>query len=479
MSDDVRADQDAQPKPRFDASRRSFLTVGGVAVGGTVLAGALGRAGGKPERPAEQLVPASVVEDTLGTTVVVRRGKDQCYLTLAYFNTRVDYTSSPPTLVKKVNGLGVFVIVYFGDFDHQAPMHVAEEAFPLVASHLDGSAQKPPHSTGPTVPVPNSSSLHAPPVKAKYGGGSRLVFTVPDDRLPLPLDTEHLLNFVALPLIVAPNAVPPFTPGTASSPVPAGIGTPTRPDGTVTAIELPYNLIVSPPARPVFATDINQFSPTTEFVNVQAPVTHDGWTELWHTRLAARVLTFSGDFGVLALNETDRNLRTIRAIWCNDAPFDGTHGDLAKNKSDNQIQDDHDPNFLTSLTYDDRYDIVRLSSDFTPDSKGGPFRRNGNGAAFGYVGPPRAGQPEEGSDLLQLLPVVLAAPRGAGPGHLRPGGPQGLPVPLGTQGLAHHGDRARVLAGERQRGRVPAAEDVHRGDAAGEGLRRHGSPHAQ
>ena len=141
----------------------------------------------------------------------------------------------------------------------------------------------------------------------------------------------------------------------------------------MTAIELPYNLIISPPATPAFGA-VGPLPPTTEFVNALAPVTHRGWTELWHTRLAARALTRIGNFEALVINETDRDLRTIRAIWCNDAPF---ADDLHANKSDNKIADDNDPYFLTSLTYDDRYDIVRLSSDFTTDAHGGPFRRTG------------------------------------------------------------------------------------------------------
>ena len=104
-------------------------------------------------------------------------------------------------------------------------MHVAEQAFPLVASHLDGSAQKPDHPNAPnnpTVPLPTAghgpTDVGAPPVKAKYGGGSRLVYNLPDDHLPLPIDTESLLNFTGLQLVVHPNAVPPFAPAKLEQP---------------------------------------------------------------------------------------------------------------------------------------------------------------------------------------------------------------------------------------------------------------------
>lgn len=386
-------------RPERGATRRSFLATGSAAVGGSIVAAAMHRKAPEVlDTFADKLAPASVTEDVLGTTIVVRRPKDQCYVTLAYFNCAVDYSTSPPTLVKKLNQIGCSLSVTFGDFDHQTPMHVTEEAFPLVASHLDGSAQKPEHpnaSNNPTVPVPSPgdgpTDVDAPPVKAKYGGGSRLMFNLPEDRLPLPIDTASLLNFVGLPLIVHPNAVPPFAPRTSDSPVPPGIGAPSDPAG-YTAIELPYNLIISPPTTPIFSPEGTIGGIATVFVNAVDPVTSPaGWTELWHTRLAARVLSSGGTDIHLVVNETNRELRTIRAIWCNDEPFAGDDGDLANNVSDNNIADDNDPGFRTSLTYDDRYDIVRLSSDFTPDSHGGPFRRKKSTdprLAFGYVPQP-------------------------------------------------------------------------------------------
>ena len=63
-----RAEDGAAPK-RLTSSRRSFLAVGGAAVGGSVVAGALHRkAPDVLDKFADRLAPASVTEEVLGTT---------------------------------------------------------------------------------------------------------------------------------------------------------------------------------------------------------------------------------------------------------------------------------------------------------------------------------------------------------------------------------------------------------------------------
>ena len=165
---------DTRAGKRLTSSRRSFLAVGGTAVGAGVVASALHRkAPDVLDRLADRLAPASVTEDALGTTVIVRRPKDQCYVTLAYFNMKPDYSADPPTLVKKVNGIGCSVLVHFGDVRYPAPMHVAEQAYPLVAPHLDGSAQQGPHQQGPTVSAPeHSTPVGNPPIPARSAGAA-------------------------------------------------------------------------------------------------------------------------------------------------------------------------------------------------------------------------------------------------------------------------------------------------------------------
>src|SRR5207253_4763522 len=73
------------------------------------------------------------------------------------------------------------------------------------------------------------------------------------------------------------------------------------PGGAETAIELPWWLILSPHAEAAWA-------------HSDHVVTHDGWTELWHTRLGVRMSTV----GTHLVNESDASLRTVRAVWAQD-----------------------------------------------------------------------------------------------------------------------------------------------------------------
>lgn len=109
---------------------------------------------------------------------------------------------------------------------------------------------------------------------------------------------------------------------------------PAEPSPTTTQIELPFRLILSP----------NKFG---VWVHSPDAVTHGDRTELWHTRLATRY------FG--APTEGPHVYRTVRAIWSRD--------------HDHQMG--FDKPFLTPLDWDDRKQLVHLTSDFTlglPDS---------------------------------------------------------------------------------------------------------------
>ena len=116
------------------------------------------------------------------------------------------------------------------------------------------------------------------------------------------------------------------------------IAKPANPGPLETAIECPFRLIVSPNAH-------------AAWVHALKPVTIDGRTELWHTRLAAR------SWGKKA-NEDLAILRTLRAVWSPDyrdalpGPGDppGTYGT------------DDNP-FRMSLNRQDRHEIVHLTSD--------------------------------------------------------------------------------------------------------------------
>lgn len=302
----------------------------------------------------------------------MRRFADQCVLTLSLYNLTPDFTVSPPAIRRIDDTKPNYLAVEFGALDAAAPQHVQEHAYPLKTGELNNVAQKP----APT-PRPTSSNVQDPPVTARLSGPSRLVFVIPDAAVEpgashrLLFDTDHLLDWVALGLNVAPNAVAPgaFASGVA----------PSEPGLLHTAIEMPYRLIISPPHAPLPLARNNERS---VFVNATEPVTHDGWTELWHTRLAASHLVLHGQLGVVEVDETWRAGRTIRAIWCTDPDF---AADLRRNATE---PTELIPQFTGSLRYTDRYDIVRLSSDFTPTSKGGPYQRAGNSASGVPLGTP-------------------------------------------------------------------------------------------
>jgi hypothetical protein len=102
-------------------------------------------------------------------------------------------------LVRRDPAADAFVIVTF------PPQHIAEGDFP----------------TGTAPP--------APPVGSVLAGPSQLAFRVPPATTRLPLTLDSLLAWDALALVPGPGAV----------------GTPARPVGNVTALELPYRMILT------------------------------------------------------------------------------------------------------------------------------------------------------------------------------------------------------------------------------------------
>ena len=364
------------------ASRRQFIGWTGVA-GGAALFNAMGPAASDPELldALANRVDPDITQGLFDISATIRRPDDQLLLNIEISNCQADLTKNPPTLSRISTVISSFLTVTFGTIDNPTQMHVAEQAFTLSDSNL-------PHQSNPPVPPGSGTSVDAAPVGSRVSGGeTRLVFQIPDEMMTdgsdtqLTLTTDALLNWIAMRLSVVPNAVPPFT-DTANPP--GLIGSPREPFSGETAIRLPYNLIVSPPAT---------YSPSptpppqarTIFVNATKKVTHNQWTELWHTRLAALVPVGGIDNLIVFLpDETIRELRTIRAIWCTDTNGTGDSrfdADLFINAS--SPGDTGDPFGKTAkkaLVYGDRYDIVRLSSDFTPDSQGGPYLRTPSAA---------------------------------------------------------------------------------------------------
>jgi hypothetical protein len=348
-------------------TRRTFLVAGGTAAAGAAVNNAFGRGAENAADASPQDVLVTGSPDFIAT---LRRPEDQCLLTLAFYNLAPNYSVSPPAITVIDSNAQSYLAVAFGAQDASAPQHVAEEAFPLDTGSLPSQTKAP-------TPKPTTSSVKVPPVNARVAGTSRLVFQVPNSAVapagsnPLELTADSLLHWVTLRLSVVPNALPPVTLGQLFTTPPAGASAPVKPTATQTSIELPYGLVLSPPVSPAYAQIVDQFAPTTVFTNATQPVTHGTWTELWHTRLAARVLTFSGELGTMLVNETNRDLRSVRAVWCTDSRF-------ATDVQNEAVEPNPDPKlppFTTSLAYADRYDIVRLSSDFSQGK--GPYLRAG------------------------------------------------------------------------------------------------------
>lgn len=380
-------------------SRRTFLVWSGVTAGAVAYPWMHGGRAGAAAPDSTQ--PAWFA--------AVRRPDDQCVLTLLFYNLEPDFTADPVVLTKVNPERKNFLAVEFGppteagligaDPDTvrgptilgSAPMHVAEKAYPLTGGNLTQYSQQPTRT-----PKPTGNTVQAPPVPAEIAGPSRLVFEIPDSLVapaasdPLQYTTTDLLSWVSLLLSVAPNALGNVPPGFTNFDIPP----PQPPTVTETAIELPFGLIISPPQRP--SASLNLPNDHMVFVNATAPVTHGEWTELWHTRYAAVHHITIGHLSAALLDENDPRVRIFRAIWCTDPNFPA---DFTSNRSIDPTDDNY-PGFANSLEYRDRYDIVRLSSDFTPAAQGGPYGRTGISKSGVPLGTPFIPAPATAQQLM-------------------------------------------------------------------------------
>lgn len=163
----------------------------------------------------------------------------------------------------------------------------------------------PPQAIGERAYLDPAEQPGVPPFPARAAGPSRLAFAFPDKFTSAPFTLETLLAWDRLTPLTLPDVrrhadidVPP-------------------PD--VTAIELPYRLLVAP-------------SGETRWIHSPSPIVRDGRTELWHTRAA----TPTGD----AL--------PLRAVWSRD--FD-------KTKMPNRNEEP----FRMSINCYDRQQVVLLT----------------------------------------------------------------------------------------------------------------------
>jgi hypothetical protein len=141
-------------------------------------------------------------------------------------------------LVRADRDASAFLVVGF------PAQHVAERAFLRFSNSRE--------ETGP------------PPIAACAAGSTRLVFALPPERDDVPCTVAGLLDWAALEPRLAPHALPA---GTTTGPHP-----PKPPADDVTAIELPYRLLLSPDA-------------TGRWNHRNDPFVAGDRAELWHTTL--------------------------------------------------------------------------------------------------------------------------------------------------------------------------------------------------
>lgn len=237
----------APQSPRLVGRRRvlQVLGVGAVTVhfSGTIEHGLFSPVRALLERtltePAEVVGPLAINE-TFRTEVV--RARDFLHLTFVFYNLELHTTgANAGQLARKKAGVAAYIVVEF------PPQHIAERAFI--------QAEVPPWP--------------APPVAAFPVGPSRLAFKVPTNRTAIPYTLPALLDWSRLSL--TPNLV-----ATADAPGGALV----EPAPTQTAIEVPYDLYLSP-------------GKDGEWAHAVQP--SGSRVELWNTRLGTHHNTAVGD----------------------------------------------------------------------------------------------------------------------------------------------------------------------------------------
>jgi hypothetical protein len=259
----------------------------------------------------------------MALTINILRPDDLLALTIEAQNLKLD-ASDPkkPFLVIDDKSLPAYLIVTF------PPQSIAEKAYFEVGN----VKSDPTFNTPPPVPPLGSTDDKLDPAgetPSRMAGPSRLVYHLPKNVTKIAYQLKSLLDWSNLSLVVSSVAQ--------AKPAPPPI---TAPAPDVTALEIPYRLILSPG---VGAT----------WVNSQVPVTHSGRTELWHTRLAKIVKATKGGKTVVEFQEASpRKTMPLRAIW---SPDFQDHRPLP----DHSLDDDP---FREGLSPRDRAQIVILTS---------------------------------------------------------------------------------------------------------------------
>ncbi|MGA7409601.1 MAG: hypothetical protein WBW33_03890 [Bryobacteraceae bacterium] len=278
----------------------------------------------------------------MALTIDILRPDDLVNLTIEAQNLKLD-TSDPkkPALVIVDKSSPAFLIVTF------PPQSIAERAYFEVGNvKKQPTFNQPPPGAPPPPPLENTNDKLDPDgqTPARMAGPSRLVFQIPTNA-KIPYQLKSLLDWSKLSLVI--SAVAKGTPAPAI----------TAPTPDVTALEIPYRLILSPGSA-------------AKWVNALAPVSHSGKVELWHTRLAKLVKVTKNNKTTETLQEAGpKSTMPVRAIWSPDF-------------HDHKALPDHSLDltpFRGSLSPRDRAQIVILNSGtegyFTlqPSGQQGPW----------------------------------------------------------------------------------------------------------
>jgi hypothetical protein len=184
----------------------------------------------------------------------------------------------------------------------------------------------------------NAAQPAGPPIPSVSSGPSRLSFIIPPEGIAYT--TEALLDWSQLEPLLVPVASGVADPGGPPGDD-IGTGPPVpqirEPRPYETAIELPWRLFLSP-------------HDGLGWAHAQGLVTHNGRTEIWHTRLGIR----AGD----NVDEWATTDRTIQAVWT---------PELAPQEPGPPPDDVIPPPYLTALTVNNRMEIVRSTSELELD----------------------------------------------------------------------------------------------------------------
>jgi len=274
-----------------------------------------------------------IIVAPLKLTLSVLRPEDLLVLNFTFANLRLEVGADKPArLVRISQNQAAYIIVRF------PPQAIGEQAF--YETETPGS--------------PGDETPSMPPVKNRISGPSQLVFRLPPGLNEVPYTLDALLSWTQYDHSLVPAALPPtlllplklkndltrlsifdVDDDCNCEPLTPAMIPPPRIQAAEehhTAIEAPYRVFLSPNKYAGWAHSLK-------------PVTHDGWTELWHTRLGVKA-------GHNTVDENSSYLRTVRAIWSPDFSPSGPAN-----------MPDSSP-FRMSLTTSWRNQIVRLSSDY-------------------------------------------------------------------------------------------------------------------